>query len=157
MTDSFMLDHWGTASRPSLSRQESEAQNPENDDTLTPITNWAHLSYIKNQRHGLRNELKAHQVAEAQAKQSVSSLRRLAFRMVVNISVKEKRIANTARNLASSHGSFYLKEKDTEKRIESLKRALSLEEGKNEQILEALERASSLTLQCTSTDCLSLG
>jgi hypothetical protein len=68
--------------------------------------------------------------------------------MAVNISVKEKQIATTARNLAKSRTSNYLESKDTQKRVDELKRALRVEEGRNKEILEALERASMLTLQC---------
>lgn len=150
MDSSFMLDHWGSQSLTldGSSTPHNHASSSKDDDKLTPITNWAHLSYIKNQRNSLRAELKAHQVAGAEAKQSVSSLRRMAFRMAVNISVKEKQIATSARNLVRSRKSHYLDGRDTEKRIEELKRSLRIEEGRNNEILEALERASMLTLQC---------
>jgi len=68
--------------------------------------------------------------------------------MAVNISVKEKQITNTARNLAKSRTNHYLEGKDAQKRVEELKRALKIEEGRNKEILEALERASMLTLEC---------
>jgi hypothetical protein len=71
--------------------------------------------------------------------------------MAVNISVKEKQIATTARSLAKSRTSSYLEGKDAQKRVEELKRALRVEEGRNKEILEALERASMLTLQCKYT------
>jgi hypothetical protein len=154
MTDSFMLEHWG----PSSSKSPSSPPHDGGDTVDVPsakeadapaiIANWAHLSYMKNQRNTLRAELKAHQIAGAEAKQSVTSLRRLAFRMAVNISVKEKQIATTARNLAKSRAGNYLQGKDAQKRIEELNRALCIEEGRNKEILEALERASMLTLQC---------
>lgn len=145
-----MLDHWGSQSQTmdGSSIQDDHASSSKDDDKLTPITNWAHLSYIKNQRNNLRAELKAHQVAGAEAKQSVTSLRRMAFRMAVNISVKEKQIATSARNLVRSRKSHYLDGRDAEKRVEELKRSLRIEEGRNMEILEAMERASMLTLQC---------
>lgn len=155
MTDSFMLEHWGPSSskstRPEHDGRDSTEAPPKEEDAPTVISNWAHLSYIKSQRNTLRAELKAHQVAGAEAKRSVSSLRRLAFRMAVNISVKEKQIATTARSLAKSRTSSYLEGKDAQKRVEELKRALRVEEGRNKEILEALERASMLTLQCKYT------
>jgi hypothetical protein len=103
---------------------------------------------MKSQRNTLRAELKVQQAAGAEAKRSVASLRRLAFRMAVNISVKEKQIANSARHLAKGRKNTYLEGRDAEKRVEELKRALRIEEGRNKEILEALERASMLTLQC---------
>lgn len=150
MESSFMLDHWGSQSHTleGSSTPSDHASSSKDGDKLTPITNWAHLSYIKNQRNNLRAELKAHQIAGAEAKQSVASLRRMAFRMAVNISVKEKQIATSARNLVRSRKSHYLDGRDAEKRIEELKRSLRIEEGRNKEILEALERASMLTLQC---------
>lgn len=150
MESSFMLDHWGSQSQTldDSSTPDDRASSSKHQDKLTPITNWAHLSYIKNQRNNLRTELKAHQVAGAEAKQSVASLRRMAFRMAVNISVKEKQIATSARNLVRSRKNHYLDGRDAEKRIEELRRSLRIEEGRNKEILEALERASMLTLQC---------
>lgn len=152
MTDSF-TDYWGVCSR-NPDRDGSTTPDPAaaaaKDDALTPISNWAHLNYMKSQRNTLRSELKAHQVAGAEAKRSVASLRRLAFRMAVNISVKERQIATSARNLAKSRNNHYVEGKDAEKRVEALKRALRMEEGRNKEILEALERASMLTLQCKS-------
>lgn len=150
MESSFMLDHWGSQSQTldGSSTPHDHASSSKDGDNLTPITNWAHLSYVKTQRSNLRAELKAHQIAGAEAKQSVTSLRRMAFRMAVNISVKEKQIATSARNLVRSRKSHYLDGRDAEKRIEELRRSLRIEEGRNKEILEALERASMLTLQC---------
>lgn len=151
MTDSFMLEHWGSARTPPVevdgasSLEHALAQEHE---SLTPISNWAHLSYMKTQRNHLRTELKAHLIAGAEAKRSVTSLRRLAFRMAVNISVKEKQIATSARNLAKSRKGNYLEGRDAEKRIADLNRAFRIEEQRNTEILGALERASMLTLQC---------
>lgn len=147
-----MLDHWGSQSQShtvdGTASPDNHASSSKDEDKLTPISNWAHLSYIKSQRNNLRAELKAHQIAGAEAKQSVASLRRMAFRMAVNISVKEKQIATSARNLVRSRKNHYLDGKDAEKRIEELRRSLRIEEGRNKEILEALERASMLTLQC---------
>jgi hypothetical protein len=145
MADSF-VDYWGQCSR--NPPDADGAKTPEiKEEGLMPITNWAHLNYMKTQRNHLRAELTAHQVAGAQAKRSVASLRRLAFRMAVNISVKERKIATSARNLACSRKSGYLEGKDAEKRVDELRRALRIEEGRNKEIIEALERASMLTLQ----------
>ena len=148
MADSF-VDYWGVCNRhpPETDGMATPDLNTK-EDGLTPISNWAHLNYMKTQRNTLRTELKAHQVAGAEAKRSVASLRRLAFRMAVNISVKERQIATSARNLANSRKSTYLEGRDAEKRVEGLKRALRVEEGRNKEILEALERASMLTFQC---------
>ena len=150
MENSFTLDHGGSQSQTldATSSPDGHASGSKDEDKLTPITNWAHLSWVKSQRNSLRTELKAHQIAGAEAKQSVTSLRRMAFRMAVNISVKEKQIATSARNLVRSRKSHYLDGKDADNRIEELKRSLRIEEGRNKEILEALERASMLTLQC---------
>jgi hypothetical protein len=147
MADSF-TDYWGVCARNPDLDGSTTPEPTTKEDALTPISNWAHLNYMKSQRNNLRSELKAHQIAGAEAKRSVASLRRLAFRMAVNISVKERQIATSAKNLAKSRKSHYVDEKDAEKRVEALKRALRVEEGRNKEILEALERASMLTLQC---------
>lgn len=147
MADSF-TDYWGVCARNPDADGSKTPEPPVKEDELKPISNWAHLTYMKNQRNNLRAELKAHQIAGAEAKRSVASLRRLAFRMAVNISAKERQIATSARNLANSRKSRYVEGRDAEKRVEALKRALRVEEGRNREILEALERASMLTLQC---------
>lgn len=150
MTDSFMLEHWGPTRSPHPETESgSVADQPSKEEEgFMPITNWAHLSYIKTQRNHLRAELKAQQIAGTEVKRSVTSLRRLAFRMAVNISVKEKQIATSARNLANSRKGSYLQGRDAEQRIESLQRALRVEECRNAEILGALEKASMLTLEC---------
>ena len=153
MTESFMLEHRRSSSTKSPSSEHdggenSEVPSPRAEDAPAVISNWAHLSYMKTQRNNLRAELKAHQIAGAEAKRSVSSLRRLAFRMAVNISVKEKQITKTAWNLARSRTNNYLEGKNAQRRVEELKKALSIEEERNKEILEALERASMLTLEC---------
>lgn len=147
-----MLEHKGASSRSQAKEREGTSTSalipPKDGQGLTPISNWAHLTYLKNQRNDLRGELKAHQIAGAEARRSMTSLRRLAFRMAVNISVKETQIATSARSLANTRKSNYLQGKDAEKRIRELRRALGAEEERNKEILEALERASALTLQC---------
>lgn len=151
MTESFILEHIkhqgpGT---PGVEGDDSHPGTPHmKDDGLTPISNWAHLSFIKNQRNHLRAELKAHKIAGVEAKQSITSLRRLAFRMAVNISVKERQIATTARNLTSSRKNHYVSTRDAERRIEQLSKSLEEEEYRNKDILDSLEKASRLTLQC---------
>ena len=151
MTDSFILEHLKHADpqSPMSELDDSHHNTPRKDKaTFAPISNWAQLSYLKNQRNQLRTELQLHQVADTEAKHSISSLRRLAFRMAANISIKEKQIANTARNLASSRKKNYLSTCDTERRIAELSKSLQEEEFRNKDILECLERASMLTLQC---------
>ncbi|KAI8933819.1 hypothetical protein NX059_009521 [Plenodomus lindquistii] len=150
MTDSFMADHRGSyrsAVNDQTASRLAEHHKTDDDDGLTPISNWAHLNFLKSQRNTLRNELRVQNLAGAEAKRSVSTLRRLAFRMAVNISVKEKQIATSAKNLSQSRKDNYLKGKDAEKSIQGLKRALRMEEKRNVEVLEALERASMLTLQ----------
>jgi hypothetical protein len=150
MSDSFMLEH----SYPAPQSPAPEVTNsgsstlPVNDDLLAPLANLAHLSLVKNQRNSLRSELKAQRAAGAQAKASVASLRRLALRLAVNISLKEKQIATTARSLANSRKSDYVATRNAEQRIETLMESLKEEEHKNREILESLERASMLTLEC---------
>lgn len=155
MSDSFMLEHGyprpQSPQTPDTSKSAAPQAPPK--DVLPPATlsNWAHLSLIKNQRNSLQTELKAHQVAGAEARASVAALRRLAFRLAVNISVKEKKIATATKELAGSRKNDYLASRNAEKRIEKLTRSLKEEERRNREILETLERASKLTLECTLT------
>lgn len=148
MSESFMLDHRGSYRSSAPDNDVPNLLATAEDDALTPISNWAHLKYIKTQRNTLRAELKTQYLAGLDTKRSVTSLRRLALRMAINIAVKERQIATSAQNLSKSREGSYLEGKDAERRLEGLKRALRVEEGRNEAILEALERASKLTLQC---------
>lgn len=154
ITDSFMLDRSYHTSPPPPTPEldESHASTPlPKNESFAPLTNMAHLSLVKHQRNTLRSELQAQKIAGAEAKASVAALRRLAFRLAVNISVKENQIANAVKNLASSRKKGYVASRDAEKRIEELKESLLEEERKNREILETLEKASKLTLQCSST------
>jgi hypothetical protein len=123
----------------------------EDEPPLAPLSNLAHLSLVKNQRNGLRTELKAQQIARAEARASLAVLRRLAFRLAINISMKEKHIADTTRNLASSRKHDYVAFRKAEGNIEKLKESLKEEERRNKEILQTLEKATKLTLQCMST------
>ncbi|KAF1914107.1 hypothetical protein BDU57DRAFT_557820 [Ampelomyces quisqualis] len=144
----------GSARPPSTRQMERSASSMADSfpaarhDAPTPISHWAHLTYMTSQRNTLRTELRAHQIAGAQARRSVAALRRLALRMAVSISVKERQLATSARTLATTRQSSYLAGRHAEKRVEALARALRVEEGRTRDMLEALERASMLTLQC---------
>ena len=150
MVDSFMLDSGFLPPRPEQDETKASPSPPPRDEPLQPLSNLAQLSFVKNQRNHLRTELKAQQVASAEARASVAALRRLAFRLAINISVKEKRIANAARSLAKSRKGDYAATRNAEKKIEALKKSLKDEERKNREILQTLDRASKLTLQCES-------
>ncbi|KAF2868710.1 hypothetical protein BDV95DRAFT_120723 [Massariosphaeria phaeospora] len=153
MTDSFMLEHYPhTSTPPQTPQSEVDSLLLAAKDDLTPISNWAHLTYLKKQRNSLRTELKAQQIAGAEVRASVAGLRRVAFRMAVNISVKEKQIATTARNLMSSRRNDYLSTRNAERRIEQLTMILKEEERRNRDILESLERASMLTLEYSNPE-----
>jgi len=150
MSDSFMLEYSHHVEQTPAPQAEDSGPSATtiNDATLAPLANLAHLSLIKNQRNSLRSELQVQRVAGAQAKASVASLRRLALRLAVNISVKERQIATAAQTLATSRKSDYIATRNAEKRIETLMESLKEEELKNREILESLERASMLTLEC---------
>jgi hypothetical protein len=143
MVDSFVfesgLEHDNASTSPSP---------PPRDEILQPLSNLAQLSFVKTQRNHLRTELQAQQIASAEARASVAALRRLAFRLAVNISVKEKQIANAAKRLASSRKNDYNATRRAERKIETLKKSLEEEARKNRDILQTLDRASKLTLQC---------
>ncbi|KAF2493845.1 hypothetical protein BU16DRAFT_562807 [Lophium mytilinum] len=140
-----------------LSPSSSTILPPKHDDTTSPsapsnLTNWAHLSLIKTQRNDLSTSLKATQVAHSEARASVAALRRLAFRLAVNISVKENKIATSARSLATSRKTEYVLGtglRGAERRVGELEQEWREERARNREILESLERASALTLQYT--------
>jgi len=156
MTDSFLLEHSGLlsptpAETPATSASSEEFFPPvpsPTDEPVTPIANWAHLALIKKERVSLKSQLKAQRVANDEAKASVSALRRLTFRMAINISVKERQIAKTARALAHSRKKEYISSRSADKRIEALTKSWKEEERRNADIVESLERISRLTLQC---------
>ncbi|KAF2808338.1 uncharacterized protein BDZ99DRAFT_521895 [Mytilinidion resinicola] len=140
-----------------LSPSNSTILPPKHDDPASPsaptnLSNWAHLNLIKTQRKDLSTSLKATQVAHSEARASVAALRRLAFRLAVNISVKENKIATSARSLAASRKTEYVLGtglRGAEKRVGELEQEWREERARNREILESLERASALTLQYT--------
>lgn len=151
MTESFMLEHSHHQNMDrSISDLESSTASllPYRDDMIVPLSNQAHLALVTNQRNTLRSELRSQRAANSEVHASVSSLRRLALRLAVNISVKEKRIANSTRNLALSRNNEYLAGRSAEKRIEILTKCWKEEERRSREILDSLEQMNMLTLQC---------
>ncbi|KAF2751517.1 hypothetical protein M011DRAFT_117415 [Sporormia fimetaria CBS 119925] len=151
MTDSFMSD---SGYIPPRSPQPLDLVEEEPSDSgqtlLPPLSSLAHLSLVKNQRNSLLVKLDAQRIASAEAKASASALRRLALRLAVNISVKEKQIAETAKKLANSRTSDYKASRKAEKRIQNLTESLREEERKSRDILDTLEKVSAFTLQCNA-------
>jgi DNA repair exonuclease SbcCD ATPase subunit len=79
----------------------------------SPLSSIGHLGLVRGQRNALRAELRSHEEAAVQAKQSISSLRKLALRLAVRISVKEARISTHARLLAQARMEKYLAERNS--------------------------------------------
>lgn len=152
MSESFMSDCSAILPRTPSSTQSNIADSEQlntstTEEALTPIANWAHLSLLKKDRIFLRSQLSAQQAANSEAQASVSALRRLAIRLAVNVSVKEKRIANTLRSLSQSRKNEYISSRNADERIEVLTKMWKDEERRNLELLESLERAAMLTLQ----------
>jgi hypothetical protein len=76
----------------------------------SPLSTSGHLGLVRNQRNALQTELRHQQDAAADAKKSISSLRKLALRLAVRISVKEANIASHSKALAKARMSQYLLE-----------------------------------------------
>ncbi|KAF2090029.1 hypothetical protein K490DRAFT_62903 [Saccharata proteae CBS 121410] len=139
-----MNNHVGTFSIfPSAT---SPANHPRNGSPS--VSTLGQVGLIKSQRDGLGFELKAQQAANAEAKQSVSSLRKLAFRLAVRISVKEAKVAQSARSLAQSRASSYLNIREHSSRITELQATLVRHQDRNREVTERLEHAALLAKQC---------
>ncbi|KAF2141348.1 uncharacterized protein K452DRAFT_318985 [Aplosporella prunicola CBS 121167] len=110
------------------------------------VSTLGHLGLVKGQRDGYRSELKLHESAAVQTKQHVSALRKLAFRLAVNISLKETKIAQSARTLAQSRNNSYIHSRKHESRIAELQKTLALHEQRNKDLLKNLEQAAQLTI-----------
>jgi uncharacterized protein with von Willebrand factor type A (vWA) domain len=153
MSESFMLgDSYPQPTSPRTPENEGEVPSvPAKVEGFHPLSSLANLSLVKHQRNLLRSELQTERIASAEAKASVAALRRLAFRLAVNISVKENKIAIAAKKLASTRKNDYIAFREAEKKIESLKESLEEEERRSKEILETLERASKLAIQCKCT------
>jgi hypothetical protein len=150
MSEIPMVEHnYPQPQRPPTPERDSEPSSPPPSlEPFHPLSSLAYLSLVKYQRNLLRSELKTERNAIVEAKASVAALRRLAFRLSINISVKEKAIANAAKELASSRKNDYIASRSAEKKIEMLKESLHEEERRSKEILETLERTSMLTIQC---------
>jgi hypothetical protein len=155
ITSGFFSDHHHTGPQSPRSEVDLDeaciASSSQKNDMLTPISNWAQLTFMKNQRNTLRSKLKAQQVASNEARASVTTLRRLAIRLAVNIAVKEKQIASAAKSLANSRRTDYAATRNAEKQIEQLRESLKDEERRNKEILMTLERASNMAFECRGT------
>ncbi|KAE9962914.1 hypothetical protein EG328_011924 [Venturia inaequalis] len=76
----------------------------------SPLSSLGHLALVRSQRNALQSELQHHQDSAADAKKSISSLRKLALRLAVRISVKEANIASHSKALAKARMDQYLLE-----------------------------------------------
>ncbi|TID27942.1 putative major antigen-like protein [Venturia nashicola] len=74
----------------------------------SPLASLGHLGLIRSQRNALQSELRHYQESTADAKKSISSLRKLALRLAVRISVKEADIASHSKALAKARMTQYL-------------------------------------------------
>ncbi|QDS72531.1 hypothetical protein FKW77_000285 [Venturia effusa] len=74
----------------------------------SPLSSLGHLGLIRSQRNALQSELRQQQESAAEAKKAISSLRRLALRLAVRISVKEANIASHSKALAKARMNQYL-------------------------------------------------
>jgi len=150
MSESLILENsYPRPQSPRTPEPDGESCSPPpRVEGFHPLSGLAHLSLVKYQRNLLRSELKTERIASSEAKASVAALRRLAFRLAINISVKENKIAHAAWTLANSRKSNYIESRNAEKKIEMLKDSLQEEERRSKEILETLERASMLAIQC---------
>ncbi|KAL1626400.1 hypothetical protein SLS56_006898 [Neofusicoccum ribis] len=131
-----------TASSTTSSRREATRDAPP-----AKVSEISHLALVKGQRDTVRTQLRATQQATAEAQQSVSSLRKLAFRLAVRISVKEAKVAQAARSLANSRRHDYVHSRKHEGRIAQLQATLTRHEQRNRELLHNLEQAAQLTIQ----------
>lgn len=83
----------------------------------SPLSSIGHLGLIRNQRNALQSELRQQQASAADAKKSISSLRKLALRLAVRISVKEANIASHSKALAKARMNQYLLEQQRQNLI----------------------------------------
>jgi chromosome segregation ATPase len=103
-------------------RIEVPVERPE-----SPLSNLGHIGLVRSQRNALNDELRTHEEAAIEAKRSISSLRKLALRLAVRISVREAQIASHTQSLARSRMSQYLAEHGTSRSEERQKQHPRLE------------------------------
>jgi cell division protein FtsB len=151
--DSSVLHPSAIRSTRALPAPDSKDSDDEMHTSPVPsISNIGSLGLVRGQRNVLQSQLKVQQTATIEAKRSVSSLRKLALRLAVHISVKEARLASHARALAQSRLSQYVVQRNQQDQIDKLAAALQETEQQAQQLLEGLTKVAPLPLApaCTS-------
>jgi len=98
-----------------------------------------HVGLLKHQREALRHQLQQQYLVNKKQAQSSSTLRKLALRLSVQISLREARLKNLAEALSRSRLTQYLSERDYDANVKQLLEVLKTYERHGEDIIRALD------------------
>lgn len=98
------------------------------DPDSSELSSKGHLGLLKDQREKLRDELRATRNTNAAQKASLSSHRRVAFRLAADIAVKRARLESYARALKDTRKAGYETAKSHEAYIAELNATIDLHE-----------------------------
>jgi hypothetical protein len=137
----------------SLKRADSLAfSRPGTSDRPKPVSDLesntsalGHVGLLKHQREILRNQLKQQYLINGKQKQTTSSLRKLALRLSVQISVRDASLKSHAEALSRSRLAQYLNERHHDNTLKRLLAVLKGYEDQGEDLLRTLDNNGGLT------------
>jgi hypothetical protein len=135
---------------PSSSRPGTSDQHKPFSDLESNTSALGHVGLLKHQREALRNQLQQQCLINGKQKQATSSLRKLALRLSVQISVREARLKSHAEALSRSRLAQYLNEKHHDSTLKRLLTVLKGYEDQGQDLLRALDNGSPVTSKSKS-------
>src|SRR5215469_7306836 len=133
------------ADSPSSSRPGTSDRPKPFSDLESNTSALGHVGLLKHQREALRNQLQQQYLINGKQKQATSSLRKLALRLSVQVSVREARLKSHAEKLSRSRLAQYLNERHHDSTLKQLHAVLKGYEDQGDDLLRALDNGSLAT------------
>src|SRR5579871_2959295 len=140
----------GSLSRSGSLRADSPASSrPGTSDRPKPFSNLesntsalGHVGLLKHQREALRNQLQQQYLINGKQKKTTSSLRKLALRLLVQVSLREERLKSHAETLSRTRLAQYLNERQHDSTLKRFLTVLKGYEDQGEDLLRILDNGA---------------
>lgn len=142
------LSRSGSRTRPDSRPGTSDRSKPFSD-LESNTSALGHVGLLKHQREALRNQLQQQYLVNGKQQQAASSLRKLALRLSVQISVREARLKSHTEALSRSRLAQYLNERYHDSTLQQLLAVLKSYEDQGEDLLQALDNGAPDTSKST--------
>ena len=130
------------ADSPASSRPGTSDRHKAFSDLESNTSALGHVGLLKHQREALRSQLQQQYLITGKQKQATSSLRKLALRLSVQVSVREARLKSHAEALSKSRLARYLDERHHDNALKQLFAILKEYEDQGDHLLHTLDNES---------------